>query len=291
MSTATLPVDGARRRVLALLLASPTGTIGLVIVLFFLLLALFAPLIAPYDAIAVSSENVLKGPTARFMFGTDGNGMDVLSRVLYGARYAFGIAVPVLLLGMALGVPIGLYAGYRGGWFDEITLRVMDALRVFPSIILALAIVAATGHSLFNVVVVIAVLDVPLFARVVRAEVLALRRSGLAEAALAAGNPTWRILAVHLLPNCLRGAMAQVPIRMAWAVRVTATLAFIGVGIQAPTPEWGAMIRQGSEYMISGEWWVAIFPGTALVILIIGFSMLGDGLEDLLDPRRNNSSR
>ena len=291
MSTATLPVDGARRRALALLLASPTGTIGLVIVLFFLLLALCAPLIAPYDAIAVSSENVLKGPTARFMFGTDGNGMDVFSRVVYGARYAFGIAVPVLLLGMALGVPIGLYAGYRGGWFDEITLRVMDALRVFPSIILALAIVAATGHSLFNVVVVIAVLDVPLFARVVRAEVLALRRSGLAEAALAAGNPTWRILAVHLLPNCLRGAMAQVPIRMAWAVRVTATLAFIGVGIQAPTPEWGAMIRQGSEYMISGEWWVAIFPGTALVILIIGFSMLGDGLEELLDPRRNNSSR
>ena len=291
MSTAALPADGAGRRMLALLLASPTGTIGLAVVLFFLALALLAPLIAPYDAIAVSSENVLKGPTARFMFGTDGNGMDVFSRVVYGARYAFGIAVPVLLLGMALGVPIGLYAGYRGGWFDEITLRVMDALRVFPSIILALAIVAATGHSLFNVVVVIAVLDVPLFARVVRAEVLALRRSGLAEAALAAGNPTWRILAVHLLPNCLRGAMAQVPIRMAWAVRVTATLAFIGVGIQAPTPEWGAMIRQGSEYMISGEWWVAIFPGTALVILIIGFSMLGDGLEELLDPRRNNSSR
>ena len=291
MSATALPVDGARRRVLALLLASPTGSIGLLIVLFFLLLALLAPLIAPYDAIAVSSENVLKGPSARFMFGTDNNGMDVLSRVLYGARYAFGIAVPVLLLGMALGIPIGLYAGYRGGWFDEITLRVMDALRVFPSIILALAIVAATGHSLFNVVVVIAVLDVPLFARVVRAEVLALRRSGLAEAALAAGNPTWRILAVHLLPNCLRGALAQVPIRMAWAVRVTATLAFIGVGIQAPTPEWGAMIRQGSEYMISGEWWVAIFPGTALVILIIGFSMLGDGLEDLLDPRRNSGAR
>ncbi len=286
-----MPIDGVRRRALALLLASPTGTIGLAIVLFFLVLALLAPLFAPYDAIAVSSENVLKGPSARFMFGTDGNGMDVFSRVVYGARYAFGIAVPVLLLGMALGVPIGLYAGYRGGWFDEITLRVMDALRVFPSIILALAIVAATGHSLFNVVVVIAVLDVPLFARVVRAEVLALRRSGLAEAALAAGNPTWRILAVHLLPNCLRGAMAQVPIRMAWAVRVTATLAFIGVGIQAPTPEWGAMIRQGSEYMISGEWWVAIFPGTALVILIIGFSMLGDGLEELLDPRSNNSSR
>lgn len=291
MSEAALPMDRWRRRALALALVSPTGTIGLVIVLFFLALALFAPLIAPFDAIAVSAEDVLKGPGARFVFGTDGNGMDVFSRVLYGTRYAFGIAVPVLLLGMALGIPIGLYAGYRGGWFDEIALRVMDALRVFPSIILALAIVAATGQSLINVVIVIAVLDVPLFARIVRAEVLALRRSGLAEAALAAGNPTWRILAVHLLPNCLRGAMAQVPIRMAWAVRVTATLAFIGVGIQAPTPEWGAMIRQGSEYMISGEWWVAIFPGVALVILIIGFSMLGDGLEELLDPRRATGAR
>ena len=291
MSEAALPMDRWRRRALALALVSPTGTIGLVIVLFFLALALFAPLIAPFDAIAVSAEDVLKGPGARFVFGTDGNGMDVFSRVLYGTRYAFGIAVPVLLLGMALGIPIGLYAGYRGGWFDEIALRAMDALRVFPSIILALAIVAATGQSLINVVIVIAVLDVPLFARIVRAEVLALRRSGLAEAALAAGNPTWRILAVHLLPNCLRGAMAQVPIRMAWAVRVTATLAFIGVGIQAPTPEWGAMIRQGSEYMISGEWWVAIFPGVALVILIIGFSMLGDGLEELLDPRRATGAR
>ena len=291
MNDAAVQGDGWRRRAYALAMVAPTGTLGLAIVVFFLAIAVCAPLIAPYDAIAVSAENVLAGPDSRFLFGTDGNGMDVFSRTLYGTRYAFGVAVPVLLLGMALGVPIGLYAGYRGGWFDEIALRVMDAMRVFPSIILALAIVAATGQSLVNVVIVIGVLDVPLFARIVRAEVLALRRSGLAEAALALGNPTWRILVVHLLPNCLRGAMAQVPIRMAWAVRVTATLAFIGVGIQAPTPEWGAMIRQGSEYMISGEWWVAIFPGVALVILIIGFSMLGDGLEEMLDPRRAGGAR
>jgi len=217
--------------------------------------------------------------------------MDVLSRTLHGARYAYGIAIPVLLFGFLIGVPIGLYAGFRGGWFDEITLRVMDALRVFPSIILALAIVSATGQSLANVVLVIGMLDVPVFARLVRAEVLALRSSGFVEAAINAGNPTWRIVLVHLFPNCIRGAMAQMPIRMAWAVRVSATLAFIGVGIQAPTPEWGAMIRQGAEYMVSGEWWVAIVPGFALVILIIGFSMFGDGLEELLDPRRNTSSR
>ena len=195
------------------------------------------------------------------------------------------------MLGMVLGVPIGLYAGYRGGWFDDVALRVMDALRVFPSIILALAIVAATGQSLANVILVIGILDIPVFARLVRAEVLALRGSNYVEAAINAGNPTWRVLFVHLLPNALRGAMAQTAIRMAWAVRISATLAFIGVGIQAPTPEWGSMIRQGAEYMITGEWWVAIFPGLALVCVIIGFSMLGDGLEELLDPRRATRMR
>lgn len=278
-------------RVIALARASPTGAVGLAIMLGFALVALLAPLIAPYDPVKPFVDHVLVEPDARFLLGTDGNGMDVLSRTLHGARYAYGIAIPVLLFGFLMGVPVGLYAGFRGGWFDEITLRVMDALRVFPSIILALAIVSATGQSLANVVLVIGMLDVPVFARLVRAEVLALRSSGFVEAAINAGNPTWRIVLVHLFPNCIRGAMAQMPIRMAWAVRVSATLAFIGVGIQAPTPEWGAMIRQGAEYMVSGEWWVAIVPGFALVILIIGFSMFGDGLEELLDPRRNTSSR
>lgn len=275
----------------ALMRATPTGTWGLAIMLVFAMLALLAPWLSPFDPVKPFADHVLDEPGTRFLLGTDGNGMDVLSRTLYGARYAYGIAVPVLLFGFIVGVPIGLYAGYRGGWFDEISLRVMDALRVFPSIILALAIVSATGQSLANVVLVIAMLDVPVFARLVRAEVLALRASGFVEAAVNAGNPTWRILFVHLLPNCIRGAIAQMPIRMAWAVRVSATLAFIGVGIQAPTPEWGAMIRQGAEYLVSGEWWVSIVPGLALVILIIGFSMFGDGLEELLDPRRNKSSR
>ena len=277
------------RKAAALARATPTGAGGVAIVGFFALIALFASFIAPFDPIKPFTDSVLAAPGAHFWLGTDGNGMDVLSRTIHGTRYAFGIAVPVLLFGMALGIPIGLYAGYRGGWVDEATLRVMDAIRVFPSIILALAIVSATGQSLANVVIVI--LDVPVFARLVRAEVLALRAGGFVEAAVNAGNPTWRILFVHLLPNCMRGALAQMPIRMAWAVRVSATLAFIGVGIQVPTPEWGAMIRQGSEFIISGEWWVAIIPGLALVILVIGFSMLGDGLEEMLDPRRNTRAR
>ncbi len=282
---------GLARRVRALVRASPTGAIGLLIMSVFAILAVFAPWIAPFDPVQPFPQHVLDEPGDRFLLGTDGNGMDVLSRTIHGARYAYGIAIPVLLFGMIIGIPIGLYAGYRGGWIDEITLRVIDALRVFPSIILALAIVSATGQTLANVVLVIALLDVPVFARLVRAEVLALRASGFVEAAVNGGNPTWRILFLHLLPNCMRGAMAQMPIRMAWAVRVSATLAFIGVGIQAPTPEWGAMIRQGAEYMVSGEWWVSIVPGIALVVLIIGFSMVGDGLEELLDPRRSKSSR
>lgn len=278
-------------RLMAFARSTPTGTLGLVVILFFALMALFAPWIAPFSPTLPFPNDVLTGPDQKFLLGTDGNGMDVLSRTIHGARYAFGIAIPVLLFGMIVGIPIGLYAGYRGGWIDEVTLRFMDAIRVFPSIILALAIVSATGQSLANVVLVIAILDVPMFARLVRAEVLALRASGFVEAAVNAGNPTWRILFVHLLPNCIRGSVAQMPIRMAWAVRASATLAFIGVGIQAPTPEWGAMIRQGADFIVSGEWWVAIVPGVALVVLIVGFSMLGDGLEELLDPRRNKGSR
>jgi peptide/nickel transport system permease protein len=290
-------IEGAPRRATTLLRiasfarSTPTGTLGLTVIVLFALLAVFAPWITPFSPTHPFPNDVLAGPGQQFLLGTDGNGMDVLSRTVYGARYAFGIAIPVLLFGMIVGIPIGLYAGYRGGWIDEVTLRFMDAIRVFPSIILALAIVSATGQSLANVVLVIAVLDVPMFARLVRAEVLALRASGFIEAAVNAGNPTWRILFVHLLPNCIRGSVAQMPIRMAWAVRASATLAFIGVGIQAPTPEWGAMIRQGADFIVSGEWWVAIVPGVALVVLIVGFSMLGDGLEELLDPRRNKGSR
>jgi peptide/nickel transport system permease protein len=220
----------------ALVRASPTGAVGLAIMLAFALLAVLAPVLAPYDPVKPFADHVLDEPGTRFLLGTDGNGMDVLSRTFYGARYAYGIAIPVLLFGFLVGVPIGLYAGFRGGWFDEIALRIMDALRVFPSIILALAIVSATGQSLANVVLVIGMLDVPVFARLVRAEVLALRSSGFVEAAINAGNPTWRIVFVHLLPNCIRGAMAQMPIRMAWAVRVSATLAFSVSASRRPRP-------------------------------------------------------
>lgn len=265
---------------------SPTATVGFVVVLAFALMAVFAQYITPHNPVETYPRNILNPPDATFWLGTDGNGMDIFSRVIYGARYAFAIAVPAVLLSIVIGVPIGLWTGYRGGLVDEGLMRFFDALRVFPSIILALAVVAAAGPSIINVVIVIGLLDSPIFVRVVRAEVLALRSSTMVEAARAAGNPTWRIIMIHLLPNAIQGAMAQSAVRAAWAVRISATLAFLGVGIQVPTPEWGVMIRQGAEYMVTGQWWVALFPGIALVAMVLGLNMLGDGLQDLLNPRR-----
>ena len=268
---------------------SPTATAGVIIILFFGILALFSNLFMPHDPVASYTDRILQPPSADHWFGTDGNGMDVFSRVIYGAKFGFGIAIPAVLISLAIGLPVGLIAGYRGGILDEVLMRIFDGLRVFPSIILALAVVAATGQSLLNVVLVLGFLDSPVFARLVRSEVLSLRSSIFVESAIAAGNPTWRILFVHLLPNSIEGAMAQTAVRAAWAVRISATLAFLGVGIQAPTPEWGAMIRQGTEFMITGQWWVAIFPGVALIFLVFGLNLFGDGLQDILDPRRRTS--
>lgn len=264
----------------------PSIAIGLVIVGLFVVMAILAPWISPMNPIMVHADSVLMPPSARFLLGTDGNGMDLLSRIIYGARYAFGIAVPAVALSILIGLPVGLWAGYRGGWVDEALLRSMDLLRVFPSIILALTIVAATGQSIVNVILVIGLLDAPIFARVVRSEMLALRGGLLIESARAIGNGTTRMLLVHLLPNSISGALAQISVRMAWAIRVSATLAFVGIGIQQPTPEWGAMIRQGAEFMVTGEWWVALFPGLALVTLIFGLNLAADGIQDWMTRRR-----
>ncbi len=292
--TAIAPVSFAARilaRPVGVARRSPTFAAGVVMVGFFLVLAVLADLIAPFGPTQSFPFEVLKPPGGKFFFGSDGNGMDVLSRVIHGTRYAFGIALPAGAIMVIVGVPLGVIAGYKGGVLDEVLLRILDVLRAFPSIILALAVVAATGASLVNVVLVIGFLDSPIFARIVRAEVLALRQATFVRAAIAAGNPPWRVMAVHILPNAILGATAQLPIRMAWAVRISATLAFIGVGIQAPAPEWGAMIRQGAEFVISGEWWVATFPGLALMALVLGFNLLGDGLTDILDPRRKATGK
>ncbi|RST85320.1 ABC transporter permease [Aquibium carbonis] len=264
---------------------SSSFVVGSALVALLVLTALLCGFVSPYGPTQVLPNAILQTPSAAHWFGTDGNGMDVFTRVLYGARYAIAIALPSAFVMVAVGVPLGLIAGYYGGVVDEVLTRMLDVLRAFPSIILALAVVSATGQSLINVVVVIGLIDAPIFARVVRSEVISIRRSDFVASAVVTGNPTWRILFVHLLPNTIKGAAALLPLRMAWALRVSATLAFVGVGIQAPEPEWGALIRQGAEYIISGQHWVAMFPGIALVIAVFGFNLMGDGLQELTDPR------
>jgi peptide/nickel transport system permease protein len=291
-ATRIQPGPSALDRLVGVARRSPTFAIGFSIILLFGLLAAFADLIAPLPPTLSFPYETLKPPgTGQFLLGTDGNGMDVLSRVIHGARYAFGIALPAGAIMSVVGIPLGLIAGWRGGWLDELLLRVLDVLRAFPTIILALAIVAAAGPGFLNVILVVGFLDSPIFARIVRAEVLALRNATFVRAAVAAGNPEWRVLLVHILPNAILGATAQLPLRMAWAVRISATLAFIGIGVQAPAPEWGAMIRQGAEYVISGEWWVALFPGVALISMVLALNLAGDGLSDLLDPKRRATGK
>ncbi|MBU8543121.1 MULTISPECIES: ABC transporter permease [Roseomonadaceae] len=278
--------------VLGIARRSPTFAVGFGIILVFAVMAALADVIAPLPPTLSFPYATLKPPgTDPFLWGSDGNGMDVFSRTIHGARYAFGIALPAGVIMAVVGIPLGLIAGWRGGWVDEILLRILDVLRAFPTIILALAIVAATGQGFLNVILVVGFLDSPIFARIVRAEVLSLRNATFVRAAVAAGNPEWRVLLVHILPNAILGATAQLPLRMAWAVRISATLAFIGIGVQAPAPEWGAMIRQGSEYVISGEWWVALFPGLALIAMVLGLNLAGDGLSDLLDPKRRATGK
>lgn len=265
---------------------SPMAAAGLLLLGAFAMLSILHPWLMPYDPVAADASAVLQAPSAAHWFGTDANGMDVLSRVIYGAIYAFGIAFPAVAVAMLIGVPVGLLTGYLGGWADEVLMRGFDAMRVFPSIILALAVVAAAGPSLVNVVIVLGVLDAPVFARLVRAEVLALRAGGFMESAIAAGNPLGRLLFVHLMPNTLQGTLAQAAVRAAWAVRIATTLAFLGLGVQPPTPEWGTMIRQGAEYMVTGQWWIGVFPGIALILLSLGLNLAGDGIADLMDRRR-----
>ena len=284
IALAAPPRFAALARARGLARRSPVAAAGLLILAAFALMAVLHLYLMPHDPLAANAAQTLAPPSADHWFGTDSNGMDVLSRTIYGSVYAFGIAIPAVVIAIVIGVPVGLIAGYAGGWLDEAVMRVFDALRVFPSIILAIAIVAAAGGSLFNMVLVIGLLDSPIFARMVRAEVLALRHGPFMECAVAAGNPVHRLLFVHLMPNALQGTIAQATVRAAWAVRISATLAFLGVGIQPPTPEWGAMIRQGTEYMVTGQWWIGVFPGIALILMVFGLNMAGDGVADLLDP-------
>lgn len=259
--------------------------VGLVIVTFFVLIALFAPLVAPYDPIATSWSAVRKAPSLAYWFGTDEIGRDVLSRVVWGARASLMAGLLSVSISMALGIPIGLLAAYLGGWTDSLVSRFTDAMLAVPFLILAIALSAFLGPSLGNAMIAIGVSATPVFIRLTRAQVMQIKVEDYVEAARAVGNPHWRIALRHILPNVMPPLIVQATLSIAAAVIAEASLSFLGLGQQPPAPSWGSMLNTAKNYMDNAPW-MAVWPGMSIFLLVLSFNLLGDGLRDALDPRQ-----
>ena len=252
----------------------------------FVLLALAGPWIAPYDPLATNTAIALQPPSAAHWFGTDALGRDIFSRTLVATRLDLGIAVAAVAASFVVGIPLGLAAGYFGGWWDVAVTRLSDTIMAFPLFVLAMGIVAALGNTVGNIVLATAIINLPFYIRVARAETNVRRNAGFVEAARLSGNTDLRILAMHLFPNILPPAMVQVSLNLGWAILNAAGLSFIGLGVRPPTPEWGILVAEGAQFIVSGEWWVSFFPGAVLMLAVFSFNLLGDALRDLFDPRR-----
>ncbi|MGB3294889.1 MAG: ABC transporter permease [Phormidesmis sp.] len=261
-------------------------TFGAFILFFiFVLFAVFGQAIAPYDPLASNAAQALSPPTAAHWFGTDDLGRDVLSRVIVATQLDLGIAVVAVAISFCLGSILGTCAGYFGGWSDRLISRLVDTIMAFPLFVLAMGLVAALGNTVENIIYATAVINLPLYTRVVRSEVLVRREAGYVEAARLAGNSHLQIMLHHLFPNVLPVMMVHISLNMGWAILNAAGLSFIGLGVRPPTAEWGIMVAEGATYIISGEWWLAFFPGAVLMLAVFCFNLLGDGLRGLIDPR------
>ena len=265
---------------------NPVTLVAATLFLGLVLLALFGPLLVPYDPLATNASSALQPPSAAHWFGTDALGRDILSRCVVAARLDLGLAVAAVGLSFALGATLGAAAGFFGGWPDRIVSRVADTIMAFPLFVLAMGIVAALGNTLANIVIATAIINLPFYIRVARAEANVRREAGFVESARLAGNGEWGVLMRHVFPNLLPPIAVQVSLNMGWAILNAAGLSFIGLGVRPPTPEWGIMVAEGAQYIVSGEWWVAFFPGAVLMTAVFAFNLLGDALRDLLDPRR-----
>jgi len=275
------PAQRAWRR----LLRRRGAMLGLLIVLFFVLTAVFAPLISPCDPIATSWSAVRKAPSWEYLFGTDEIGRDVLSRVIWGARASLMAGLVSVSISMALGIPIGLLAAYLGGWTDSFISRFTDSMLAVPFLILAIALSAFLGPSLGNAMIAIGVSAMPVFIRLTRAQVMAVKVEDYIEAARAVGNPHWRIALRHILPNVLPPLIVQASLSIAAAIIAEASLSFLGLGQQPPAPSWGSMLNTAKNYMDNAPW-MAVWPGLSIFLLVLSFNLLGDGLRDALDPRQ-----
>ncbi len=257
---------------------------GLGIILLLVLMAVFAPLISPYDPTKQSWTAVRKAPSLLYWLGTDESGRDLLSRIIYGTRASLAAGVISVGIAIALGVPLGLVAGYGPGWLDSIISRVTDAMLACPFLILAIALAAFLGPSLTNAMIAIGITATPIFVRLTRGQVLSIKVEDYVESARAIGNPKWRIALKHILPNVMPQLLVQMTLTVATAVIAEASLSFLGLGQQPPAPSWGSMLNVAQRFLTNAPW-MAVWPGLAIFLTVLSFNLLGDGLRDALDPR------
>jgi peptide/nickel transport system permease protein len=290
MAALALPIAAAPRertpmqRALRRLVRRRGAMVGLAMVLAFIALALLAPWIAPFDPVATSWSAVRKAPSAQHWFGTDEIGRDVLSRVIWGARASLLAGLVSVSISLSVGVPFGLAAGYLGRWPDMLISRVTDAMLACPFLILAIALAAFLGPSLTNAMVAIGIAATPIFIRLTRGQVLAVKVEDYIEAARAVGNSHWRIAIRHVLPNIVAPLIVQATLAVAAAIIAEASLSFLGLGQQPPAPSWGSMLNTAKNYVENAPW-MAVWPGLSIFLLVLSFNLLGDGLRDALDPR------
>ncbi len=263
----------------------PAAVFGAGVIAVLVALAVLAPLVAPYDPVATSWSLIRKAPSAAHWMGTDENGRDVFSRVVFGARASLLAGVVSVLIAAGIGVPVGLLAGFAGGWVDGVIGRIVDAMLAVPFLILAIALAAFLGPDLTNVMIAIGVTAAPVFVRVARGATLDARTHDYVEAARSLGNPPWRVALRHVAPNIVPPILVQATLAIAAAIIAEASLSFLGLGQQPPAPSWGSMLNAAQRFLTQAPW-LAIFPGAAIFLAVLAFNLVGDGLRDALDPRR-----
>jgi peptide/nickel transport system permease protein len=277
-------LESPARRALRRLLRRRGAVVGMAVIASFILLALFAPAVAPYDPIATNWALVRKSPSALHWFGTDELGRDVLSRVIYGARASLLAGAISVGIALCIGVPFGLLSGYRGGMIDVLISRVTDAMLACPFLILAIALAAFLGPSLGNAMIAIGITTTPIFVRLTRGQTMNVKVEDYVEAARAMGNPRWRIALFHILPNIMPALLVQATLSIAAAIIAEAALSFLGLGQQPPTPSWGSMLNSAQRFLTTAPW-MALWPGLGIFLVVLSFNLVGDGLRDALDPR------
>lgn len=272
------------RRALRRLFARKGAVVGLIVIATFIVLALLAPWIVPYDPVTTSWTLVRKPPSTLHWFGTDDLGRDILARVIFGARASLVAGAISVGIALSVGVPFGLLAGYRGGFVDALISRITDAMLACPFLILAIALAAFLGPSLRNAMIAIGISATPVFIRLTRGQTLSVKVEDYVEAARAIGNPPWRIALFHILPNILPALLVQATLSIAAAIIAEAALSFLGLGQQPPAPSWGSMLNSAQRFLTNAPW-MAVWPGLAIFLVVLSFNLIGDGLRDALDPK------